>query len=212
MSLKALKLITIILLLILLVILTRAGCRKVVQCFKKPTADTVIVHDTTWLVRDSIIYKEMVVTETIYDIDTLPPQYIPDTNYPKLKAQYETLVQLFLSKNIYRDTIMIDSIGYVTITDTVQHNTLNNRAFTYSYKIPQVTETVTIVKPEVKRNELYIGGGINTFKVFVPFSLEAGLMLKTKRDHLYGLKVGSDINRQVYYGFQSYWKIGKKNN
>lgn len=212
MSLKALKLITIILLLILLVILTKAGCRRIVQCFKKPVADTVHVHDTTWLVRDSIVYKKMVVIETIHDVDTLPPQYIPDTNYPKLKAQYETLVALFLSKNIYRDTVMIDSIGYVTITDTVQHNLLNNRSFTYSYKIPEVTETITIIKPEVKKTELYIGGGINTFKVFVPFSLETGLMLKTRRDHLYGLKIGSDIKGQVFYGFQSYWKIGKKNN
>ncbi len=212
MTLKSLKLITILFVLIIIVLLTRASCKKIIQCIKKPEVDTVVIRDTAWLVRDSIIYKDLVITKTIHHTDTLPPQYIPDTNYPKLKAQYETLVALFLAQNIYRDTVMIDSIGYVTITDTVQHNMLDKRSFTYTYKIPTVTQTISITEPEIKRNQLYLGGGINTFKVYVPFSLEMGVILKTKRDHLFGLKIGSDLNRQVFYGFQSYWKIGNKHN
>lgn len=209
--LKSLQFVTVLVVLIIVFILTRESCKKIIECVKKPSVDTIIIRDTIWLSRDSIIYKKMIITETIFYTDTLPPVYIPDTNYSRLKAQYETLTALFMSKNIYRDTVMIDSIGYITITDTVQQNILNNRSFTYTYKIPSTSELITILKPELNHHQFYVGGGINTYRFFVPFSLEAGLILKTKRDHIYGLKIGSDLNKQVFYGFQTYWRIGNKN-
>lgn len=211
-SFKSIRFIIILLLLIVLVILTRTGCSKMVDYLDKHVADTVYVRDTTWQIRDTVVYKKMIVYETIYHTDTLPYEYTADTNYIKLKLQYDTLVSLFLSRNIYRDTVMIDTIGYVTITDTVQHNILNNRSFTYTYSIPSTIKIVTITEPEIRRNGFYIGGGFNAYRFLVPFSLETGLILKTKQDHIYGLKIGSDINRQFVYGFQSYWKIGNNKN
>lgn len=200
----------ILLVLIGIILLGRLGCNNGLGFFDKPKADTLIVRDTAWQVHDSLIIKKVPVVETIYDIDTLPPQYIADTNYPRLKAQYDELVKLFLSKNIYADTVKLDTLGYVSIADTVQENKLLNRGVHYSYKIPTITEKITITKQAPKKNQLYVGAGVNTSKALMPQSVEAGLILKTKRDQIYGVKAGSDINGQISYGFQTYWKIGKK--
>ena len=191
-------------------VISRLGCNNGLGFFEKPKADTVIVRDTAWQIHDSIITKKMTVKETIYDIDTLPPQYIPDTNYPALKAQYELLVQQMLSKNIYADTLKLDTLGYVAIADTVQENKLQNRGIHYNYKIPTITEKITITKEAPKKNQVYMGGGVNFNKTLMPQGLEVGLILKTKKDQIYNLSAGSDINGNVLYGFQSYWKIGKK--
>lgn len=208
--LKLSKYAIILLVVIGLILLTRVGCNNGLGFFDKPKADTVVVRDTTWEVHDSLIIKKVPVKETIYDIDTLPPQYIADTNYPRLKAQYDELVKLFLSKNIFADTVKLDTLGYVAIADTVQENKLQNRGVHYNYKIPTITEKITITKQAPKKNQLYIGAGVNTSKALMPQSVEAGLILKTKRDQIYGVKAGSDINGQISYGFQTYWKIGKK--
>lgn len=208
--LKLSKYAIVLLVVIGLILLTRIGCNNGLGFFDKPKADTVVVRDTTWEVHDSLIIKKVPVKETIYDIDTLPPQYIADTNYPRLKAQYDELVKLFLSKNIFADTVKLDTLGYVAIADTVQENKLQNRGVHYNYKIPTITEKITITKQAPKKNQLYIGAGVNTSKALMPQSVEAGLILKTKRDQIYGVKAGSDINGQISYGFQTYWKIGKK--
>jgi hypothetical protein len=194
-----------------LIILSRLGCNNGLGFFDKPTADTVVTIDTLWQEHDTVIYKKVPVKEIIYDIDTLPPQYIPDTNYDKLKEQYELLVKEHASKVIQFDTFRIPQLkGGFYIKDTVQFNKIAGRSFEADYVIPVVKETITITKETPKRNQLYIGGGVNTAKTFVPQSLEAGLLLKTKRDQIMGVKAGSDINGNITYGFQSYWKIGSK--
>jgi hypothetical protein len=95
----------------------------------------------------------------------------------------------------------------VAIADTVNKNELLNRSYSYKYKIPTITEKVTITKTNPPKNQVYIGGGVNASKSFGVESLNAGLMLKTKKDQLFGLKVGTSLDGQLSYGFQSYWKI-----
>jgi hypothetical protein len=197
---------------IAVIIISRVGCNNGLGFFDKPKADTVRVIDTLWEKHDTTIYKKVKVKEVIYDIDTLPPQYIPDTNYAALKLQYEALLKEYMSKVIQFDTIKIPQLkGGFYIKDTVQYNKIAGRSIEGDYIIPIVKETVTITKETPKRNQLYIGGGINTTKTFMPESVEAGLIFKTKRDQIYGVKAASDINGQISYGFQTYWKIGKKN-
>ena len=152
----------------------------------------------------------MTVKEVIHD-PVVIQQYLPDTNYERLKIQFEMLVKEHTVKNVYTDTVKIDTLGYVAIADTTQQNKLLKRTYNYKYKIPTITEQITITKYPPKRNQLYIGGAINVDKGFAPSTAEVGLILKTKRDQMMGVKAGSDINGNVNYGFQSYWKIGSKN-
>lgn len=197
----------IIIALVAIVVIQRLGC-KGISGVDVAKADTVVTHDTAWQVHDSLIVKKMKITETIHD--TLPAEYIADTNYPRLKAQYEELAKAFLAKNIYADTLKLDTLGYIAVADTVQKNELLNRAYSYQYKIPTITNTVTITKEAPKKNQLYIGGGLDANKTVGVVGVNAGLILKNKKDQIYGLRVGTDINGALNYGFQTYWKIKAK--
>ena len=167
-------------------------------------ADTVTLHDTTWQTHDSLIIKKLVIKNTIHD--TLPPEYIADTNYPKLKAQYDALVIAYLAKNIYADTVKLDTLGYVAVADTVHKNELLGRSYKYNYKIPTVTVTNTITKQAPAKGALFMGGGVTGNKNGLDV-LQGGLLYKSKQDKLFGLNIGINGNSQVVYGVHSYWKI-----
>jgi hypothetical protein len=170
-------------------------------------SEITIVHDTTWERHDSLIIKKLKIKEVIHD--TLPPEYIADTNYPKLKAQYETLVSDFLAKNVYADTVKLDTLGYVAVADTVYKNELLNRSYKYNYKIPTIHTTTTITKYAPLKNQLYVGGGIGGNKTLGVTSLNAGVLLKTKSDQIYNVTLGTSVEGQISYGFQTFWKLKK---
>lgn len=196
--------------LVVFVLLQNKGC---VGGGDRSTSDTTVVHDTTWFKKDSLIYSKPLPAEIIYD--TLftkgKTEYLADTNYAALKVQFDNLVKMYTALAIYVDSVKLDTLGYVTVTDSVRENRLMGRSWKYNYKIPFVTKTVTITNQAPSKTQLYVGGGINTTQTLGLHSAEAGLILKTKSDKIYGLKAGSDINGNISYGFQTYWKIGKKN-
>jgi hypothetical protein len=169
-------------------------------------SEIVTVHDTTWQVHDSLIVKKIKIKETIHDTIATPPEYIADTNYPILKLQYEALVSAFLAKNVYADTVKLDTLGYVAVADTVYKNELLNRSYKYNYKVPTVTVTTTITKYAPNKGALFIGGGIASDRNSLNI-LQGGLLYKSKKDKIFGLNIGINNNSQVIYGFQSYWKI-----
>jgi hypothetical protein len=168
-------------------------------------ADTVTLHDTAWIHHDLLIIKKLKVKEIIHD--TLPPEYIADTNYPKLKAQYDALVVAHLAKKIYADTVKLDTLGYVAVADTVHKNELQNRSYKYNYKIPTITVTNIITKQTPPKGALFIGGGFTNTKQLELQTIQGGVLYKTKKDKIFGLHIGINNNSQVIYGFNSYWKI-----
>jgi hypothetical protein len=167
-------------------------------------ADTVTLHDTAWQVHDSLIVKKLKIKQIIHD--TLPAEYIADTNYPKLKAQYDALVIAYLAKTLYTDTVNIDTLGYVAVTDTVHKNEIHGRSYKYNYKIPTITVTNTITKQAPPKGALFIGGGVTGNPNEVK-SLFGGFLYKSKKDKVFGLNVGLTGNSKIVYGVQSYWKI-----
>jgi hypothetical protein len=198
-------LIFIIVVLMAIILFQQNGCTYIHD--KQP--EVVTVHDTTWQVHDSLIIKKLKIKETIHDTVSTPPEYIADTNYSKLKAQYDALVIAYLAKNIYADTLKLDTLGYVTIADTIQKNNLQNRSYKYNYKIPTIHTTTTITKYAPLKNQLYIGGGVDGNKTVGVINLSAGLLLKTKKDNIYSVTVGSNVEGQINYGFRTFWKLKK---
>ena len=176
--------------------------------------DTVRVVDTVWQKKDTVIYKKLKVTQTIHDTVAYNT-FVPDTNYAVLKKQYEDLVKLYASKNVYKDTFKIKEIkGEFVINDTVQFNKLQNRGISSKYELPTVKETVTITLPG--KPGFYVGGGISLSDpdkgAALPLtlnSLNTGILYKTRKDKLYGVYVGVSPSVRVLYGFQSYWRLGK---
>lgn len=164
----------------------------------------IIVRDTVWQKKDSVIYTSPKVVQTI-PLKIISEKYLPDPNYDKLVLQYQELVKLHLAKNIQKDSVQIDSIGFVKVTDTVQNNIVQNRKWEYNIKYPIIKET--IIEPPKKINQLYIGGGLQGNQYNIINSINGGILYKNKKDQLYGLSIGVNTNGQVVYGLSSYWKI-----
>ena len=196
------KVLILFIVILLFIILTKdRGCNSL-----GTKTTTVTVHDTAWTVHDSLIIKKLKIKETIHDTVSTPPEYIADTSYPKLKAQYDALVFAHLAKKVYTDTVKIDTLGYVAVADTVHKNELQNRSYKYNYKIPTITVTTIITKQAPPKGALFIGGGVTGNPNEVK-SLFGGFLYKSKKDKVFGLNVGLTGNSKIVYGVQSYWKI-----
>ena len=164
----------------------------------------IVIRDTVWQKKDSVIYTSPKVVQTI-PVKVVSEKYLPDPNYDKLVLQYQELVKLHLAKNIQKDSVQIDSIGFVKVIDTVQNNIVQNRKWEYNLKYPIIKET--IIQSPKKVNQLYIGGGLQGNQYNIINSVNGGLLYKNKKDQIYGLSVGINTNGQVVYGVSSYWKI-----
>jgi hypothetical protein len=161
------------------------------------------------------VTKTVVKTVRLVHVDTtyIPKDtmYLIDSNCEITKSRFTKLVKRFVARNIYKDTIKIDSIGHIYIIDTVQFNNLQKRIYKYHYKIPTIT--ITKIIPPTPTRQLYIGGGIDGTYINKTPNLnviKAGLLYKTKKDQIYGATVGVSITGYLTYGLQSYWKIKLK--
>ena len=187
-----------ILILAVIIVLQRSNSSP--DIIEKP----IVVRDTVWQKKDSVIYTSPKVIQTI-PVKIISEKYLPDSNYDKLVLQYQELVKLHLAKNIQKDSVQIDSIGFVKVTDTVQNNIVQNRKWEYNIKYPIIKETV--IQPSKKVNQLYIGGGLQGNQYNIINSINGGILYKNKKDQIYELSVGINTNGQVVYGVSSYWKI-----
>ena len=169
--------------------------------------DTLVVTDTAWIKHDSIIEKTKIAYKEVVVEVASKPEMLPDTNYAKLKQQYMALLQLYLNKMVYRDTIRVGTFGYIAVLDTVKENKIAYRKTRDNFDIPVVKETKTITKYAPPTRNLFAGGGVNVNNSLGLRGAEAGIMYKTKKDQLYNIKASVDIDGQVMYGVGYYYKI-----
>ncbi len=169
--------------------------------------DTLVVHDTSWQVHDSIVEKTKVVYKEIRVDVMSKPEMLPDTNYARLKEQYMALLQLYMNKLVYSDTIRVGTYGYIAVLDTINENKLKYRRTRDNYSIPIVKETKTITTYSPPTRNLFVGGGVLVNNALGVRGAEAGLLLKTKKDQLYNIKASVDIDGNVMYGAGYYYKL-----
>lgn len=177
-----------------------------VLLFRKTPSDVRIVksRDTVWVIKDSIIYSKPQIVQTIkVPYDRWNTKYIPDTNYHTLRQQYIELVDKYISSNVFKDSIKIDSIGFVSITDTINENYIKGRKTSYNLKYPIIKETI-ILPP---KNQLYLGGDVQTG---IMSQISAGILFKNKQDYILGIKGGINTLGQTHVGISSYWKLSFK--
>ncbi len=169
--------------------------------------DTITVHDTTWQIHDSVIVKKVPVYKEVIVEVASKPEMLPDTNYARLKEQYMALLQLYINKVVYKDTIRVGSYGYIALLDTVKENKIAYRRTRDNFNIPVVKETKTITKYAPPVRQIYVGGGVVVNNTIGIRGAEAGLLYKTKKDDIYNLKAGVDINGNVVYGLNYFYKL-----
>jgi hypothetical protein len=162
--------------------------------------------DTFEVVKTKIVTKkgEDIYHETIVEKEVIIPTIV-DT---------AALLKDFFAKNIYKDTLNLpDSLGIVSLIDTITQNKIFGRTFNASVKQRTIKETM-IVK-ELPKTQVYYGltGGFN--KADVVSNIGAGLLIKTKKDKIYNLGIGvanrvtdgTNGTLSPYIGAGVYWKI-----
>lgn len=109
---------------------------------------------------------------------------------------YDSILMSHFAKSVFKDTITFGGIGNVYITDTIQENAILSREVNSDLIFKAQNKTITV--KEKLKNELYLGaktmimnGGIS--------GVGSGLILKTKRQRMYG--VGAMIDRQKNLNF-----------
>jgi hypothetical protein len=168
----------------------------------------VIKHDidTIDIVKTKVVTKkgEDIYHETIVEKQVVIPAVI-DTM---------ALLKDYYSKVLYKDTLILpDSLGTVSILDTITQNKILGRTFNASVKQRTIKETM-IVK-ELPKTKVFYGleGGFN--KADFVSSVGAGVLINTKKDKIYQLGLG--VNNQTTDGINGgftpyirggvYWKI-----
>ncbi len=178
------------------------------QCKSTPEIEApTVVRDTVLVVKESFTTTKPQVVETIVAHDSIiMKEYVPDTNYAKLVAQYQEVVNQLLAKNIMQDSVAVDSVGYVKITDTVQKNLVVGRSVQTKISYPIIRETITL--PAKKTNQLYVGGAILASPA--PNAIMGSALLKTRNDFLFGGSLSINTYGDLQYGVHSYWKVKLK--
>lgn len=201
---KNLMQIIVLILLIALLVISFDKCSKKIEHIEKVS----IKKDTVWIHSINTVTTVPQIVETIRDtIETKTVEYLPSEDYAELKLQYLKLKDEFLSRNIIKDNLKIDSIGILSVTDTLSKNKITGRGYSYDFKYPVVTNTVTITKTAPARNQVYLGGMLSGNKSEMINQVDLGILFKNKKDQMFGVKGGIDVKGQWNVGIQSYFKI-----
>ena len=194
-----------ILIIILLIIILLKTCKG-----GGSSESTVkIVRDTVWIKKDSTVITKPELVKTIpytISVDHWKTEYLPDTSSMAiLVKQYEALVRELLAKNVHVDSIKIDSIGHVYITDTVSKNEIVSRSTHYDLHYPTITNTITVPAPKV--GEFYWGVGIGGRKNDMIDNFKLNFMYKNKHDYIFGPSLIIKQNGELSYGVDMLLKL-----
>ena len=180
------------------------------RCNQSPLAD--IVRTDTTIIK-SYYYKDTTIIHNPTLVKTVPTivkvtdtQWIADKNYDKLLTQYLDIRDKYLAKNIFKDTLPVDSIGTAYIEDSVTRNSIASRKIKYNLKIPKDTVKINTTTTTHK-NIWLIGGSIEGNKITLVNQINADIMLLNKRNKGYKIGTGIDVKGNVYYRFGLYWKL-----
>ena len=194
-----------------MVILLLRQCNTEFSLFSKPGKTDVIYEvksDTTYITKDSIIFKKGN-TITIHDVDTVAKPgdtvFVANANYDFLKTQYDRLVKAYKVRNIYVDSVAIDTFGYLNINDTIQYNNISSRTLKYNFSIPLVSDKI-VSEP---KNLFYAGGGLGIHNSTI-HHIQASLLYKPKKNNVFGVHIGVGTSGRIYYGGSAYWLINNK--
>jgi hypothetical protein len=189
-------------LLIVIVILLKSDNTVTKEIVKEvpsePIHDTVSVEiEVPYEIQGDVVYRDTVIyVPTLVNVDTA------------------AILQNYLVTNSFIDTIKLNNNqGFVYLDQTVSENKITSRKWTTSIKPKIVREPAP--EPPPIRNQVFFGVNGALSKEDYVNSLGMGVILKTKKDHLYQIGTGV-ANRTVdgvtgefrpYISGGVYWKI-----
>jgi len=139
----------------------------------------------------------------------IPPAMIPDGTYTDLKKKYDSLLTAYYTKNIQKDSIKVDTFGYVKTLDTVNQNRIIGRQWISNLKIPEKTTTITITKTLPSKTQLLLGGSISGTQENLINGAGAGFLIINKKQQAYGADIKLMNKIGVVYEARTYWNLNK---
>lgn len=152
------------------------------ECTPAIEPETITVRDTIYKPKIDTIYKPY--TNTIYK-DTGSTKIVTIT---KTDTVIDTvlLIQDYLSKVTYTDTILNDSKGFIVVNDTIYKNRIISRY-----------NQIKLYKKRVK-NHYFIGGGLSGGMKRVGLQVSAAML--SKRKNLYSFDYDF-INKEIKFSY-----------
>lgn len=161
--------------------------------------------------------KVVTVTETVWDtLEVEKKVYVPkwrtkvvketDTVEVIIQQEVDTMSILkdYYTQYIYNDTLLLDSLGYITLTDTITQNKIMARNSNYQIQIPTNTLRETIY---VNNREFYAGFGARTNGSNISWMGLEGLY-RNKKGNIFTIGLGTDTENKLSVGGSVHWRIG----
>jgi hypothetical protein len=139
-------------------------------------------------IKGSVILKDTVIYKTITEkVDTM------------------SILKDYFATKVFVDTLRIDSMGYVSVRDTISENAIVGRQYTSKLNMMIVNKNVIVKEP--KRAQLHAGFGVSFDKVNLVNSLQGNILIKTKKDRIISIGAGIDHTATPFLNSSIYWKI-----
>lgn len=174
------------------------------ECGKPKTGDIVKVNGEKVRIIEHSIDTQYVPVKIKGRTDTLIEDTTIYVEVPVLDTvELRNRLQEFYAKKVFSDTFKL-KYGKVYVQDTVQQNRIIGRSFGADLLVPVVKESLTVEK--LPKNELYLGVRTDWQKNGTFVGIGPSLLLKTKRQRIYGVGV-SLANGQPIYNIQMNIKL-----
>lgn len=153
--------------------------------------DTIVEKVETYIpeYRTKVKWKTKTVHDTVEVHDTVPVDTL-------------SILEDYFSTYAYTDTLKKDSVTFI-INDTISQNKILSRGIDYSIVYPT---TIISTEREVNKRELYIGFGLGGDKQQLSY-LGSELMLRNKKERIYGVGLGINQNFEPILTFKMSWKV-----
>lgn len=165
--------------------------------------DTIITsisvkHDT---VKTTIVnYVPKWNTKTEIKIDTFEI-------FRNSKVDTLEILKDYYSKYFYKDTLKIDTVGYVVVNDTISKNSILSRNVTTNIIIPTTTINKEIL---INKREFYIGTGIGgNIQPVNLNNISLEFLYRNKKRQAFGIGIGLNQQLSPTISGKIYWRIGK---
>jgi len=193
----------IILILIIIIILQQtcggkkipAKCPDIVKPKKEVVVDTLEIE----------IEKKVSVPVWRTKVDTIIQI---DTQYVDIVQPVDTvgIIRDYYQTYLYIDTLDLDSLGNIILTDYIGQNLILERGFSSNLKIPK--ETITNIE-YLNTYEFYTGMNASFNRTNIGFMGFEGV-LRNKRGNLFTLGVGVNRQQEPMISTGIYWQIWRK--
>ena len=153
--------------------------------------DTIVETVPTYIpkYKTRVKWKTKTVHDTIKIHDTIP-------------VDTASVLEEYFATYAYTDTLKKDSVTFI-INDTISQNKILSRGIKYNLVYPT---TIIQTEREVNQRELYVGFGLGGDRQQISYA-GSELILRTKKEKLYGVGIGINNSFQPILTFKMNWKV-----